>query len=141
MNKKLIIIIAAVVVVLAIVGVVVAVLVLGGGEPKEPVIEYSEYAFDEAYSNLADEGSKKIVKYSVVVEYTTEDALAALDKHKTEIVNNIDEIMRTSYSEDLAKANGKERLRSKIRDMIIEVTEMDEDAITDVYISPFIIQG
>ncbi|MDK2865861.1 MAG: Flagellar basal body-associated protein FliL [Clostridiales bacterium] len=140
MNKKLIIIIAAVVLLLVIVGVVVVVFVLGG-EPKEPVIVYSEYQLDEAYSNLADEGGTKIIKYQVVIEYTDDAILTELDSNKTKIVNNIDELMRASLSEDLMKPNGKERIRQKIRDMVIEVLESDEEVISNIYIAPFIIQG
>jgi flagellar FliL protein len=140
MNKKLIIIIAAVVLLLVIVGVVVVVFVIGG-TPKEPVIVYSEYQLDEAYSNLADEGGSKIIKYQVVIEYTDDTIVTELDANKTIIVNNIDELMRTSYSDDLMKANGKEKIRQKIRDMVIEVLDSDEEVISNIYIAPFIIQG
>lgn len=140
MNKKLIIIIAAAVLLLTIIGVVVVVFVLGGSE-KEPVIVYSEYQLDEEYSNLADEGGTKIIKYQVVIEYTDEAIVTELDANKTKIVNNIDELMRSSYSEDLMLPNGKEKMRQKIQDMVIEILETDEEVITNVYISPFIIQG
>jgi|GEM_PF-1055198 len=140
MNKKLIIIIAAVVLLLVGVGVVVVVFVLGG-DPKEPVIVYSEYAFDEAYSNLADEGGTKIIKYKVVIEYTDEAILPEIEKNKTKIVNNVDELMRASLSEDLMKANGKEKIRQRIQDMVIETLSSDEEIISNIYIAPFIIQG
>jgi len=139
MNKKLIIIIAAVLL-LVIIGVVVFVFVINA-EPKEPVIVYSEYMLDEAYSNLADEGSNKIVKYQVIIQYTDLEIVTELDSNKTKIVNSIDEIMRNSYSEDLSKPNGKERMRSQIQDLVIEILESDEEIISDIFITPFIIQG
>jgi len=140
MNKKLIIIIAAVVLLLVVVGGVVVVFVLGG-DGKEPVIVYSEYSLDEAYSNLADEGGTKIIKYQVVIEYTDEAILTEIEKNKTKIVNNIDELMRAALSEDLMKTNGKEKMRQRIQDMVIETLESDEEVISNIYIAPFIIQG
>jgi flagellar basal body-associated protein FliL len=140
MNKKLIIIIAAVVLLLVVVGGVVVVFVLGG-DGKEPVIVYSEYSLDEAYSNLADEGGTKIIKYQVVIEYTDDAILTEIEKNKTKIVNNIDELMRAALSEDLMKTNGKEKMRQRIQDMVIETLESDEEVISNIYIAPFIIQG
>lgn len=57
------------------------------------------------------------------------------------IRNNIDEIMRATLAEDLAKTNGKQRLRDRIKNMIIEELESDEEVITNIYIQPFVIQG
>ncbi len=139
MNKKLIIIIAAVLL-LVVVGVVVVVVVLGG-EPKEEPIVYYEFALDEEYSNLADAENPKIVKYLVTIEYTNTEIEAELTTNKTQIRNNIDEIMRMTSSEDLSKPNGKQRLRERIRDMVIEVLESDEEVISNIYIQPFVIQG
>ena len=139
MNKKVLIIIIAVVLVV-IIGAGAAVFMLTRPPKVEPVV-YFEFAFDEAYSNLADVEGKKIVKYMVTVEYTSEDMLDILTKNKTKISNNIDEIMRSTKSEDIEKANGKQRLRDRIKDMIIEVLESDEDVITNIYLQPFVIQG
>lgn len=139
MNKKLLIIIVA----------VVLILVIGGGAavflltitPKEEPIVYYEYSFAEEYSNLADENSSKIVKYQVTIEYTNADMAAVFEANKTKIRNNIDEIMRATLSTDIEKANGKQKLRDKIKDMVIEVLESDEETITNIYIQPFVIQG
>lgn len=140
MNKKLIIIIVAAVLLLAIVGVVLFVFVFGKASQPKPVV-YLEYRLSEAYSNLADQGSRKIIKYQVTIEYTDEKILADLDKNKTKIINNIDEIMRSTSSEDIDKPNGKQRIRDRIKDMVIEVLETDDEVITDIYIQPFIVQG
>lgn len=140
MNKKMLIIIAAVVLLLVIIGGVVFVVVFKK-PAAEPEIVYLEYKLDEGYSNLADVGSNKIIKYQVTIEYTNADALALLDKNKTKIINNIDEIMRITSSEDIDKPNGKQRIRDRIREMVIEVLDSDEETITDVYIQPFIVQG
>lgn len=139
MNKKVLIIVA-VVALLVIIGVVVAVVLLTG-TPKEKPIVYYEYVLAEEYSNLADQDSKKIIKYQVTIEYTVEDIGAVLESNKTKIRNNVDEIMRATLSEDLAKTNGKQRLRDRIKDMIIEELESDEEVITNIYIQPFVIQG
>jgi flagellar basal body-associated protein FliL len=138
-KKKLIIIIVAVVLVLAIIGVVAVVLI--NNSTKEKPIVYYEIQLDEEYSNLADTNSAKIVKYRVTIEYTDEKMLAEIEKNKTRIRNNIDEIMRSTLSEDIAKANGKQRLRDRIKDMVIDVLDTDEDVITNIYIQPFVVQG
>ena len=139
MNKKMLIIIIAVVL-LVVVGAVVAVVLLTR-EPKVEPLVYYEYVFDEEYSNLADEASKKIVKYVVTIEYTSEEMTAIFDKNKTKVRNNVDEIMRATTSEEIEKTNGKQRLRDRIKDMVIEVLESDEEVITNIYLQPFVIQG
>ncbi len=139
MKKKMIIIIAAVALVV-IIGAGVAVFMMTR-PPKEVVVSYHEYPFGEEYSNLADESSKKIVKYEVTIEYTDETLLAVFDQNKTKIRNNIDEIMRATSSVDIEKVNGKERLRDRIKQMIIEVLESNEESITNIYLQPFVIQG
>lgn len=139
MNKKILIIIVAVVLVLVIGGGVAVFLLTR--EPKEEPIVYFEYTFAEEYSNLADQDSKKIVKYQVTIEYTNEELLATLDANKTKIRNNVDEIMRATLSEDIEKTNGKQRLRDRILQMVIEVLESDEETITNIYLQPFVIQG
>ena len=139
MNKKMLIIIVAVVL-LVVVGAGVAVFMLTRPPKVEPLVYY-EYVFDEEYSNLADEASKKIVKYQVTIEYTDVEMLAVFDQNKTKIRNNIDEIMRATTAEDIEKTNGKQRLRDRIKDMVIEVLESDEEVITNIYLQPFVIQG
>ena len=140
MNKKLLIIIAVAVLLVVVIGVVLFVFVLNK-PAAEPEIVYLEYRLDEAYSNLSDEGSSKIIKYQVTIEYTNAEILAEFDKNKTKIINNIDEIMRATSSADIDKPNGKQRSRDRIKEMVIEVLESDEETITDVYIQPFIVQG
>lgn len=139
MNKKILIIVG-VVALLVIIGAVVAVVLIGGNAKEKPVVYY-EYVFAEEYSNLADQDSKKIIKYQVTIEYTVETMGAVFDTNKTMIRNNIDEIMRATLAEDLAKTNGKQRLRDRIKNMIIEELESDEEVITNIYIQPFVIQG
>ena len=139
MNKKMIIIIAAVALVV-IIGAGVTVFLMTR-PPEEVVLTYFEYSFDEEYSNLADKESKKIVKYQVTIEYTNEEMVAVFDQNRTKIRNNIDEIMRATTSEDIEKTNGKERLRDRIKQMIIEELESDEEIITNIYLQPFVIQG
>lgn len=141
MNKKLIFIIIGVVVLLAIVAVVLVVVLGGKNKPVE--ITFDEFYFDEAYSNLQpdDSGKTSIVKYVVCVKYSGgEDTLALLTKNKTELKNNIDQIMRSTKREDLDKPNGKEKLRSRIQNEIIDVLELDDTVIADVFLQPFVIQ-
>lgn len=139
MNKKMLIIIAAVVLVV-IVGAVAAIFLLGGEKKEKPIVYY-EYTLGEEYSNLADQASRKIVKYQITIEYTDQKFLPVLEANKTKIRNNIDEIMRATTSEEIERTNGKHRLRDRIRNMVIEELETDEDTITNIYIQPFVIQG
>lgn len=139
MNKKILIIIVAVVLVV-VVGAGAAVFILTRPPKEEPIVYY-EFSLEEAYSNLADEDAQKIVKYKVTIEYTDEALLDVLTKNQTKISNNIDEILRSTNSADIEKPNGKQRLRDRIKDMIIEALESDEEVITNIYIQPFVIQG
>ncbi len=131
-----------------IIGVVAVVLIVGGilayfmifkSDPKEVEIVYFEYSFDEGYFNLSDEN--KIAKATIVIEYTDEEVLAQITKKKTALVNNINEIFRREKYEDVSKATGMQRLREKIKQMVIETLESDSDKITNVYFETFIIQG
>ncbi|MDN5351455.1 MAG: Flagellar basal body-associated protein FliL [Clostridiales bacterium] len=137
--KKILIIVLAVVLVLVIAGIAVFFLFLR--TPAEEPIVYSEYTFDEEYSNLADEDSGKIIKYQVTIEYTNEDILPLIEQNATKIRNNIDEIMRSTLSADIEATNGKQKLRQRIQDMIIETLDSDEETITNIYIQPFVVQG
>lgn len=139
--KNKTILIVAIVAVIFVIGAVAIVVMLLNQPPKEKPVVYHEFALDEAYSNLADANSKKIVKYGVIIQYTDDKVLEALNKNKTKIMNNIDEIMRTTKAADIEKSNGKERLRMKILNMVIEVLESDDSIITDVFIQPFVVQG
>ncbi len=138
MNKKIIII--AVVVVLLILGIVIgAVFMLSGKDKAEKEPTYFEYQVGELYTNLADE--KKILKFNVVIEYTNEDILEAINKNKSEIVNNIYEIFRRKTYEQTQSSSFQERIREEIREMIIESLKSDAESISNVYFLEFIIQG
>lgn len=133
-----------------IIGVVALVLIVGGilafvfvfnsddsGEEKQAI--YFEYAIEEQYSNIVDEG--KIVKFEVVIEYTDETLQPKLKKNNSKIINNMLEILRAEKYEVLSKPNGQKRVREKFRAMLIELLEADEESITNVYFTQFIIQG
>lgn len=137
--KKMIIIGVAVLVVLSIVGVVLFMFVFNKEDkPKEVVL--TEFVLGEMYTNIADPG--KILKISINVEHAQdEELLAKLTANKSKIINNINAICRSKTYEDLGKKNAQERLAEEMREMIIEVTESDEESITNVYFLVFIIQG
>ncbi|MEA1975016.1 MAG: flagellar basal body-associated FliL family protein [Bacillota bacterium] len=131
-----------------IIGVIAVVLIVGGilayflvfkSEPKEVEVVYFEYEFDEDYCNIADAG--KIAKIVVVIEYTDEAILEQLNSKNTVLVNNINELFRREKYEDISKATGMQRLREKIKQMVVETLESDTDIITNVYFKVFIIQG
>jgi flagellar basal body-associated protein FliL len=49
--------------------------------------------------------------------------------------------MRSTLSADIEATNGKQKLRQRIQDMIIETLDSDEETITNIYIQPFVVQG
>jgi flagellar basal body-associated protein FliL len=131
-----------------IIGVIAVVLIVGGiltyflvfkSDSKEIEIVYSEYVFDESYFNLADEN--KIAKVTIVVQCADEAILVDLKSKNTVLINNINELFRREKFEEISKATGMERLREKIKQMVIETLESDADTITNVYFEQFIIQG
>lgn len=138
-GKLLIIIGAAVVVV--IIGVVAAIFLMSG-EPKPKEIVYSEYLLDEAYSNLLTDGNKKsIVKYKVCIQYVEDpETLKLLDKNKIKLMNDIDEIMRNTTLTDIEQPNGKEKLRVKIQNKVMDSLSVDDTVVTDIFINPFVVQ-
>lgn len=142
MKKNKLFLIIGIAVVLVI-GIVVAVLLLTSNKEPEPVVvEYFEYNLDENYSNLlaADNAKQRIVKYRVCIQYTGEKTSEILEKNKTKLMNNVDEILRGTKAEDLDKPNGKEKLRGRIKNMVIDSLELDDTVITDIFLQPFVIQ-
>lgn len=137
MNKKLIIIIAAVAVLL--IGGISAFLLLGNKEPKVAEIVYQEYELAEMYTNIKDPG--KILKYQINIEYSNVELVAEFEKSKSKLVNNITEYFRNTDFATLTKANGQERAREDIKDIIVETMGVDAESITNVYFLQFIIQG
>lgn len=139
-NKKILIIIIAAVVV--VIGGIAAFLLLSGGEPKEVELVYFNYSLDEQYSNLLlPEGSKAVIaKYRVHIRYSGEDTQKLLEDNRVMLQNNIDEILRSTKPEDISKTNGKEKLRGRIRNMIIDRMELDDTVISDVFLDPFVVQ-
>jgi len=135
--KKIIII--AVIAVVLIIGGVLAYFMVIKSDSKEVETVYLEYSFDEGYFNLSDEN--KIAKAIVVIEYIDEEILTKITKKKTALINNINELFRREKYEDISKATGMQRLREKIKQMVIETLESDSDKITNVYFETFIIQG
>lgn len=138
MKKMIIIGAAALVLILVVVTVLFLFVFNKEDKPKEVIL--TEFALGELYTNIADEG--KILKISINIEHASdEELLAKLTANKSKIINNINAICRSKSFEDLGKKNSQERLAEEIREMVIEVTESDEEAITNVYFLVFIIQG
>ncbi|MDM8533114.1 flagellar basal body-associated FliL family protein, partial [Clostridiaceae bacterium HSG29] len=69
------------------------------------------------------------------------EVLVQINKKKTALVNNINELFRREKYEDISKETGMQRLREKIKQMVIETLESDSDKITNIYFETFIIQG
>jgi flagellar FliL protein len=135
--KKIIII--AVVVVVLIVGGLAAFFLVFNSDDGEKEIIYEEYELGEMYSNIATEN--KIAKFNVVIEYTDPETLPKITNNKTAIMNNIYEIFRVQNFEDIQKPTGQQRLRERIQQMVIETLESDNDTISNIYFTEFIIQG
>lgn len=136
--KKLIIIGAGALVAIIIIAVLLFVFVFNKpAKPKE--IVYHDFELGEMYSNLKDEG--KVCKIKVSVEYTDEKMTLKLEETKSKLINNVLMIFREKTYDDLAKKNSQERLAEEIRSMIIESLESDEETITNVYFTEFIVQG
>jgi len=135
--KKIIII--AVVVVVIIVGSLLAYFLVFNSDSSEPEIVYEEFELGEMYSNIATEN--KIAKFNIVIEYTDPKTLTKIKEDKTQMMNNIYEIFRAEKFEDIQKPTGQKRLREKIQQMVIETLEVDQETISNIYFTEFIIQG
>ncbi len=137
--KKIIIIVSAVVLVLVIVAVALFFLVFN--KPKEePVHEVLNYEFElgEMYSNIFEPG--RILRTKAVIEYSDEAFIAKLEKNKSRIINDITQLYRKTKLEEINAPNGQERLREAILDMVREITEADQETVTDVLFLDFIVQ-
>lgn len=131
----------------AIIGVVVLVVVgLGlyffvfnkAPEADKPIV-YLEYALGEKYTNIKDD--KKIMKFSLIIQYTDEELTPEFDKNKTKINNDVLQYFRTKTYEQLNAPNGQERAREDLLEIIIETMGSDTEIITNVFFNDFIIQG
>ncbi len=127
------------VVVLIIIGAVLFIFVFNKKQPVDKPIVYLEYALDERYTNIKD--PKMILKFSLIIQYTNEKLTPTFDMNKTKINNNILQYFRTKSAEQLNAANGQERVREDLLEIVIEVMGSDTESITDILFDQFIIQG
>lgn len=127
------------VVLLAVIGGALYFFVFAKKEPVDKPVVYLEYPMDERYTNIKD--PKMILKFSMIIQYSDEELTAKFDENKTKINNNVLQYFRTKSAEQLNAANGQERAREDILEMIIEIMGSDTESITDVLFDQFIIQG
>lgn len=136
--KKIIIIAGVALVVVLGIAAALYFFVFAKKEPVEEPVVTLEFELDEMYSNIADPG--KILKSKIVIQYTDEKLVDKFTNNKTRIVNDINQLYRTKTLEQLSAANGQERLRGDILEMVQEILEADPEQVTDVLFVDFIIQ-
>lgn len=126
-------------VLIVIIGVVLFFFVFNKSEEKEKPVEYLEYALGERYTNIKAE--KAILKFSLIIQYTDEELTPMFDQNKTKITNDVLQYFRTKTPEQLNAANGQERAREDILEIILESLGSDTETITNIFFNEFIIQG
>jgi len=142
--KKMIIIGGIAAVVLIAVVLVVIFVVLPGGEDKEPEpTVYSEFPLGEQYTNIAEmdgvtSARKPVLKYSPVIQYPEDaDVMAALTTNQTVIGHEFREYFMARNEEQLSRMD---RVQEDLTEIVIEVTELDTEKISNVFFVEFIIQ-
>ncbi len=136
--KKIIIIAGIALVLVLSIAVALYVFVFNKKAPEEEQLPVMEFALDEMYSNIADPG--KILKSTIVIQYTDEKLADKLNNSKTRIVNDINQLFRTRTFEQLSATNGQERLREDILELVQEILEVDPEQVPDVLFLDFIVQ-
>lgn len=125
-------------VVLIIIGVVVYMMFIR--EPAEKPIVYTEVALGEMYNNIAaSEGQTKIpiIKFNPVVQVTNEEAQLKINEMKTAIITDFKKYFITRTSEQLVRID---RVQEDLTEIVIEVTGLDIDSVSNVFFLEFIIQ-
>ncbi len=135
--KKMIIIGVSVLVLLIIIGVSTIYLCIKSKRKRQPIV-YCEFDFGESYTNITAES--KILKFNLTIEYTNEEMLTQLTTNKSKITNNIYEMFRTKSFETLNKTNGQQRMREDILEILLEILQVDNEQVTDVFFTQFILQ-
>jgi flagellar basal body-associated protein FliL len=128
--------------VVALVGIGVALFFFLGREPKEKPIVYFEYPLGEQYTNILPEDQnstarKPVLKYSPVIQYTSEATLAQLNEKSTFIKN---EVRKYFMGRNATQINRLDRVQEDLTELIIEILESDTDTITNVLFLEFIVQ-
>ncbi|MBF8983087.1 flagellar basal body-associated FliL family protein [Lutibacter sp. B2] len=133
------------IIIFSIIGFLVTGILLGGifyfttsknsnDKPKE--VETTLYSLGELYSNIKD--NRRILKINIDIEISDEDVTPKLEKKKSEIINNILEILRSKEIAVLDGTEGQQALRKEIVSSIKKT--VPSDGIMDVYFVEFIIQ-
>ncbi|QEK12267.1 hypothetical protein FQB35_07690 [Crassaminicella thermophila] len=133
------------VVLYSIIGFIITALVVGvtfyfvaqkkvNQEPKE--IKTYIYSIGELYANVKD--SRKILKVNLDVEISDEKLTEKLNSKRSEITNNILELLRSKSEVQLSGDEGQQALRKEILKSIKLVLPSED--IIDVYFIEFIIQ-
>lgn len=137
--KKILIFAGIGLVLVIIIGVVLFMFVFNGdGAEKEEPITYFEYGLGEMYSNINEEN--RILKTNITIQYTDPELEQVLMDNTMRIKNDILQLYRTRSYEQLTAPNGQQRVREDIRELVIEILEVEPDAISDILFSEFILQ-
>lgn len=133
------------IIIFSVVGFLVTAILLGGifyfitnkntnDKPKE--VETTLYSIGELYSNMKD--SRRILKMNIDIEISDKEVTPKLEKKKSEIINNILEILRSKEITVLDGTEGQQALRKEILNSIKKI--VPSDGIMDVYFVEFIVQ-
>lgn len=137
--KKILIFAGIGLVLVIIIGVVLFMFVFNkDGESSEEPVTYYEFPLGEMYSNINDEN--RILKSNITIQYTDETLTEVMPQHVMRIKNDILQLYRTRTYEQLTAPNGQQRIREDIRELVIEILEVEPDAISDILFSEFILQ-
>ena len=133
------------IIIFSVVGFLVTAILLGGifyfitnkntnDQPKE--VETTLYSIGELYSNMKD--SRRILKINIDIEISDKEVTPKLEKKKSEIINNILEILRSKEINVVDGTEGQQALRKEILNSIKKI--VPSDGIMDVYFVEFIVQ-
>lgn len=101
-------------------------------------VEGRSYVLEPFMTNLADEGSRRIIRVSVELLVTDGRAVKDVERAQSEVRSEILALLRSRYLADLEGERGMTRLAADIQDRVNTV--LGHAGTLQVYFTDFIIQ-
>jgi len=106
--------------------------------PPPPEAKAKTYTLDQFLTNLADEGSRRILRVSMELLVVEDSTVRELDRQRGQVRSEILALLRSRYLADLEGERGMMRLAADIVERINAI--LGTGGVLRVYFTDFIIQ-
>lgn len=106
-------------------------------KPRPITTEFT-YPMDEMVINLKDGNGKSYLKTTIVLGYGVKDDAQKIEEKKFQLCDSILMVLRNKKREEIIPVENTEPLKEEMKEKLNQ--HFNEQIITDVYITEFLIQ-